>query len=69
MRPFNVYINGALLLRDFDVFAKADGALHAIIRTFRDIEPTPQDKIPIKFEPLTEAAIVNTIEITDQGVR
>ena len=66
-RLFNVYMNGVLLLRDFDVFAKAGGALNAFIRTFRDVEPTPQDKIVITFEPVTEAAIVNTVEITDQS--
>src|SRR5580704_12006841 len=30
-RLFNVYINGVLRLRDFDVFAQAGGALQAII--------------------------------------
>ncbi len=66
-RLFNVNINGVLDLRDFDVFAKAGGALNAIVRTFRDVDPTPQDKIVITFEPVTESAIVNTVEITDQG--
>ncbi len=67
VRLFNVYIGGVLRLRDFDVFAKAGGALKAITRTFHDIEPTPQDKISITFEPVTESAIVNTVEIVDQG--
>jgi hypothetical protein len=67
VRLFNVYINGVLRLRDFDVFAKSGGALQAITRVFRDVEPTPQDKIEIAFEPVTESAIVNTVEIADQG--
>jgi hypothetical protein len=65
-RLFNVYINGVLVLRDFDVFVKAGGSLKAITRTFRDIEPTPQDKIVITFEPVTDPAIVNTVEVIDQ---
>ena len=68
-RLFNVYLNGVLRLRDFDVYARAGGPLNAIVRTFRDVEPTPQDKIMITFEPVNENAIVNTVEITDQGVR
>jgi hypothetical protein len=59
--------NGVLVLRDFDVFVKAGEALKAITRTFRDIEPTPQDKIVITFEPVTDPAIVNTVEVIDQG--
>ena len=66
-RLFNVYTNGVLVLRDFDVFVKAGGALRAITRTFRDIQPTPQDKIVITFEPVTDPAVVNTVEVIDQG--
>ena len=66
-RLFNVYINGVRALRDFDVFGTAGGALKAINRTFRDIEPSPQDKIVITFEPVTDPAIVNTVEVIDQG--
>ncbi|HKE21114.1 MAG TPA: malectin domain-containing carbohydrate-binding protein [Bryobacteraceae bacterium] len=66
-RLFNVYLNGLLVLRDFDVFSRAGGALRAITRTFRDIEPTPQDKIVVTFEPVTDPAIVNTVEVIDQG--
>ena len=67
LRLFNVYMNGTLILPDFDVFAKAGGALQAITRTFRDIQPTPQDKIVITFEPITESAIVDTVEVIDLG--
>jgi hypothetical protein len=67
LRLFNVYMNGTLILPDFDVFDKAGGALQAITRTFRDIQPTPQDKIGITFEPITESAIVDTVEVIDQG--
>ena len=66
-RLFNVYVNGVMALRDFDVFRTAGGALKAMSRTFHDVEPTPQDKIVITFEPVTDPAIVNTIEVTDQG--
>ena len=41
-------------------------SLRALTRTFRDIEPTPQDKIVITFEPVTDPAIVNTVEVIDQ---
>jgi beta-galactosidase len=68
-RLFNVYVNGVLRLPDFDVFTKAGGALKAIVRTFRDVEPTPQDKILMTFEPVTESAIVNMVDINDQGMQ
>ena len=68
-RLFNVYINGVQAFRDFDVFAKAGGPLKAITRTFSDVESTPQDKIALWFEPVTESAIVNTVEVIDEGGR
>jgi hypothetical protein len=65
-RLFNVYINGVERLKDFDVYTAARGALKTLTRTFRDIEPTPQDKITISFEPVNDYAIVNALEVIPQ---
>jgi hypothetical protein len=66
VRLFNVYINGIQRLKDFDVYTVAGGALKAITRTFRDIDSSPQDKISISFEPVTDYAIVNVVEVIPQ---
>ncbi len=66
-RRFNLYANGRPMLRDFDVFREAGGALRAITRTFRGLTPTPQEKLVLTFEPLSDYGIVNAIEVVDEG--
>ena len=63
-RLFNVYMNGVQVLRAFDVFSEAGGALRALTRTFRHVEANPQGKIVIMFQPVTDYAFVNAIEVS-----
>ena len=66
-RMFNVYANHAQVLRDFDVTRAAGGPARAVTRTFRGVRPSPFDKIILSFEPVTEFAIVNAIEVEDEA--
>lgn len=65
-RMFNVYANHSSVLRDFDVANTAGGAIHAVTRTFRGIRPNSFDKINLTFEPITDFALVNAVEVEDE---
>jgi len=62
-RLFNFFINGKKILRNFDVIADA-GATTADVRVFKDISPASDGKLHLKFDPVTNPAILNAIEIT-----
>lgn len=64
-RVFDVYCNGAILLRNFDIFKKV-GGFHAIERTFRGIRPNGQGQILLSFSPWKNYASVRAIEIRDE---
>jgi len=62
-RLFNIYINGNEALDQFDVIG--DGGVNtADIRVFKDISPAADGKLHLNFEPHTNLAFVNAIEIT-----
>ena len=62
-RIFNVFANGAQILRGFDVINEV-GADTADIRAFKDISPSADGKLHLRFDPDTNPAIVSAIEIT-----
>jgi Malectin domain len=62
-RVFNVYINGAEALHEFDVISEA-GPSTADVRTFKDISPAPDGKLHLRFEPFTNPALLSAIEVT-----
>jgi hypothetical protein len=62
-RVFSVFANGAQILREFDVISEV-GPDSADTRTFKDISASPDGKLHLKFEPVTNPAIVSAIEIT-----
>jgi Malectin domain len=62
-RIFEVFANGVQILRSFDVIGEV-GADTADTRTFKDISPAADGKLHLKFEPVTNPAIVSGIEIT-----
>ena len=62
-RIFNVFANGAGILSAFDVIEEV-GASTADTRAFKDISPAADGKLHLKFEPVTNPAIVSAIEIT-----
>ena len=66
-RIFNVYANRTPLLRDFDIYHEAGGPLKAISRTFHGIRANAFDKIVLAFEPSTDYAIVNAVEVEDEA--
>ena len=63
-RNFNVSINGAQVLSNFDVFAAAGGADKAVVQQFGAIANS-SGQIVIMFSPVTQkqGAIINGIEI------
>lgn len=66
-RVFDVYSNGRVLLKDFDIFKEAGGASRAVVRTFHDLEPDGEGKLVIRFVPTRDYACVNAIEIVDES--
>jgi len=61
-RMFVVDANGKRLLNNFDVISDA-GAAVADIKVFKDISPGPDGKLHLEFQPETNPAFVNAIEI------
>lgn len=66
-RVFDVFSDGATLLKNFDIFKEAGGWGRPIARTFHDIEPNPQGKIDLQFEPVVNYPLVNAIQVTDES--
>jgi len=66
-RIFDVFANGAQILRGFDVIEEV-GADAADTRAFKDISPAADGKLHLRFDPQMNPAIVSAIEIT-RGVR
>lgn len=67
-RVFNVYCSGVALLRQFDIFKEA-GENRALEKVFHGISPNAQGRIELTFEPVTNYAIVQAIELIaeDEG--
>jgi hypothetical protein len=64
-RVFDVYCNGAALLRNFDIFKEAGGPLVPRDKTFHNLEPDAQGKLNFSFVPVRDYACVNAIEVED----
>jgi hypothetical protein len=62
-RIFNVFANSAPILEEFDVIREA-GPSTADIRAFKDISPASDGKLHLRFDPVTNPAMVSAIEIT-----
>jgi hypothetical protein len=65
-RVFDVYSNGRILLGNFDVFKEA-GSLRALDKVFKGLEPNTQGKLIFSFVPVHNYAMVNAIEVVDEG--
>ena len=63
----NVSLNGAIVLRDFDVFAEAGGRNKAIVKEFVGLQPGPHGSLVIHFAPAPSSsdqeAGVSAIEV------
>ena len=66
-RIFDVYCNGVALLRNFDIFKEAGGALSAVDKTFHNLEPDAEGKLMLTFVPVKDYASVNAIEVVDES--
>ncbi|HET9409897.1 MAG TPA: malectin domain-containing carbohydrate-binding protein [Candidatus Sulfotelmatobacter sp.] len=60
-RVFSVWCNGAVLLRNFDIYQ--EGGAQPVVKTFSHIEPTAQDKIELSFTPTVNYPSVSAIEV------
>jgi hypothetical protein len=66
-RIFSVYCNFRPLLERFDLLAS--GAQPPVVRkTFRGLEPDAQGRLSFAFVPAANRAMINAIEILDEGV-
>jgi hypothetical protein len=68
-RIFDVYANGAALIRNLDIFREAGGGFKALQKTFHNLEPNAQGNILLNFEPVKDYACVNAIELMDETSR
>ena len=64
-RIFRVYCNGATLLDNFDIYKEA-GSLHALTKTFHHLQPSPEGKLDLTFEPIVNYATISAIEVIDE---
>jgi hypothetical protein len=62
---FNVFCNGNVLLRDFDL-AKEAGHTDVVVRRFTGLEPNAQGKLLLNFVPVEGYATVTGIEVLPQ---
>lgn len=65
-RLFDISFNGRILLGNFDVFREG-GSLRALDKTFKGLEPNVQGKLIFSFVPTKQYAMVNAIEVVDEG--
>ena len=71
-RSMDISLNGGMLLHYFDVYADAGGGEIGHIRAFRDVSPTSDGMVHLRFVALNDRAFVNAIELTPQpanGIR
>ncbi len=62
-RVFDVLVNGAPALQDFDVAADAQGLNTATVRVLRDIRPAADGRISLEFKSKLNRALLNAIEL------
>ncbi|MGO8816902.1 MAG: malectin domain-containing carbohydrate-binding protein [Terriglobia bacterium] len=65
-RLFDVYCNGTVLLRNFDIFKEAGGENRALAKTFHDIVPNDQGKIFFNFVPVRNYPRISAIEVSPE---
>jgi hypothetical protein len=60
-RIFDVWCNGAVLLKNFDITREAGSA--PTVKTFDHIQATAQGKIELTFTPVVNYALIDAIEV------
>ncbi|MCW5962484.1 MAG: hypothetical protein KIT83_00490 [Bryobacterales bacterium] len=66
-RRFDVFLNGRVLLSDFDIFQQAGGGDKPLIREFRGVKPNAQGKLLLQFVPRQNYAMLNALEVLDES--
>jgi hypothetical protein len=66
-RVFDVTANGRVLLTAFDIFAEAGGTDIPLVKEFAGIEANAQGKLILHFVPRENYALINAIEVLDDG--
>lgn len=66
-RSFDLWANGSTLLQSFDPMRKAGGAGRAIRKTFGGLCPDAYGAIRLQFVPVRNYALVNALELLDEG--
>ncbi len=65
-RVFDIYCNGAALIRNLDILKEA-GPNRALVKKFHGLRPTAQGKLNLDFVPVVNYASVFAIDIQDEG--
>jgi len=65
-RVFDVYCNGVVLLRNFDIFNAAGGPFIAVEKTFDNLEPNAEGKLMLAFVPVKDYASVTALEVVNE---
>ena len=66
-RIFDVWCNGAALLKNFDMLREAGS--EPIVKTFDGIQATAQGKIQLEFVPVANYALVDAIEVLPEPAK
>ncbi len=66
-RTFDIFINGVMLRKDFDILREAGGINRAVIVSEHNIEPNHQGKIAISLAPNHNYACINALEVIDES--
>lgn len=66
-RLFDVLCNGIALLHNLDIYKEAGGGDRELVKTFHNIEPTPQGRLQITFMARRNYACINAIEVLDEA--
>ncbi len=66
-RRFDLWANGQTLLRGFDPMGEAGGPGRAIRRSFAGLRPDAYGAIRLHFVPVRNYALVNALELLDEG--
>ena len=66
-RVFDVWCNGAALLKGFDILNEAGSK--PVVKTFDNIQATAQGKIELIFTPVVNYPLVNAIEVLPEPSR
>jgi hypothetical protein len=66
-RIFDIFVNGVVVRRNFDIFREAGGVGHASTLALHRVEPNHQGKIVIALTPARNYACINALEIVDES--